>query len=62
MKVAVDAGKCQGHARCNLIAPELFDLDEGGYAVVIESDVAPEHEAAARNAAVNCPEGAIEIS
>ena len=62
MRVAVDPGKCQGHARCNLIAPELFDLDEGGYAVVIAPDVAPAYEAAARNAVVNCPEGAIEIS
>jgi ferredoxin len=62
MKVAVDPGKCQGHARCNLIAPELFDLDEGGYAVVIDPNVATEHEAAARNAVINCPEGAIEIS
>lgn len=62
MKVAVDPAKCQGHARCNLIAPEIFDLDEAGYAVVISPDVPAEFEAAVRNAVVNCPEGAIEIS
>ena len=34
MHVSVDGNLCQGHARCNLICPEVFDLDEAGFAQV----------------------------
>ena len=32
LKIRVDQDKCQGHARCKSLAPELFDLDEFGNA------------------------------
>ena len=32
LKVKVDRDKCQGHARCAALAPELFELDELGTA------------------------------
>ena len=32
LKIRVDQEKCQGHARCKSLAPELFDLDEFGNA------------------------------
>ena len=32
LKVHVDPDKCQGHARCKALAPELFELDEYGNA------------------------------
>ena len=32
MRVHVDGDKCQGHNRCYAIAPELFDVDDLGYA------------------------------
>jgi ferredoxin len=34
LKVHVDQDKCQGHARCKALAPELFELDEYGNAHV----------------------------
>ena len=30
LKVRIDREKCQGHARCYALAPELFELDEMG--------------------------------
>jgi ferredoxin len=57
--VSVDENLCQGHARCNLICPEVFDLDEAGFAVVLTPHVAPEHEAKVKEAVINCPERAI---
>ena len=27
MKIRVDPDKCQGHARCYGLAPEIFDVD-----------------------------------
>jgi len=61
MKVAVDADLCQGHARCWDICPEVFGLDDEGYAQVAVADVPPELEAKVRQAANNCPERAITI-
>ena len=59
MDVIVDADRCQGHARCSLICPGVFDHDDGGFAVVRSAHVPPEYEKAVRDAADNCPEQAI---
>ena len=62
MRVTVDSDKCQGHNRCFALAPELFDVDEYGTAVVIgDGTVAADLEYKARLAVANCPEFAIEI-
>ena len=62
MRVTVDGEKCQGHNRCYALAPELFDVDDFGQAVVIgDGTVTPELEEKARLAVANCPEYAIEI-
>jgi ferredoxin len=59
VKAFVDEKLCQGHARCNLICPEVFDLDEAGFASVIAEVIPPEQEAAVEDAVLNCPERAI---
>ena len=62
MKVRVDSEKCQGHNRCYALAPELFDVDDYGQAVVLgDGTVAPGLEEKARLAVANCPEYAISI-
>jgi len=62
MHVEVDTEKCQGHNRCYALAPELFDVDDYGQAVVIGSgEVTPELEDKARLAVANCPEYAIAL-
>lgn len=62
MRVTVDSDKCQGHNRCFALAPELFDVDEYGTAVVIgDGTVADDLEDKARLAVANCPEFAIGI-
>ena len=63
LKVRVDRERCQGHARCNALAPELFALDELGNAREIGSGVVPAGlEEKALLAQSNCPELAIEVS
>lgn len=62
MNVSVDPGKCQGHARCSLVCPEVFDTDEDGHAVVIAAHITTELEPAVRDAVANCPELAISIT
>jgi ferredoxin len=62
MKVRVDAEKCQGHNRCYSLAPELFDVDDYGYATAANNGVVPVSlEAKAKLAAANCPEYAVII-
>ena len=61
MQVAVDADRCEGHARCWGICPEVFDLDDEGHAVVIADVVPPDLEAKVENAVSNCPERAIAL-
>jgi len=62
MRITVDRSRCQGHARCASLAPELFDLDEEGYAFVLpgREEVADGDEQALL-AVDNCPEEAIRV-
>ncbi|MEX0800719.1 MAG: ferredoxin [Dehalococcoidia bacterium] len=62
MKVRVDTEKCQGHNRCFVVAGELFELDDYGYAhEVDDGTVPPALEEKARLAVKNCPELAISL-
>ncbi|WP_067650696.1 ferredoxin [Nocardia harenae] len=61
MKVHVDTNKCSGHALCAANSPEVFDLDDLGYAVTVDGDVPAEQQRAARLGAESCPERAIAI-
>ena len=60
MKVRVDRERCQGHARCQAIAPELFEVDDVEQKSRVKLDaVSPELAERAWRAVRTCPEGAI---
>lgn len=62
MRIVLDTDACQGHGRCYALAPDLFDTDDDGYAVLlVTGDLPPEAVDAARLAADNCPEYAITV-
>ena len=62
MKIHVDPDMCQGHNRCIVLAKELFEVDDLGYAKELNDGVVPkELEEKARLAVENCPEIAISI-
>jgi ferredoxin len=61
-RVRVDADRCVGHGRCYTLAPNVFDADEVGHAVVLAEEVSGEGETQAADAERNCPEGAITLS
>ena len=62
MRLRVDPELCQGHNRCKALAPELFDVDDYGYATEANGGVVPEGmEDKARLAIDNCPEYAITV-
>jgi ferredoxin len=61
VRIRVDPDKCQGHARCYALAPELFSVDDYGLSTVVgDGSVPPELEERARLAIANCPEFAID--
>lgn len=59
MKAIVDPDRCQGHARCWEICPDVFSLDDEGYSYVSVDVVPAGLEEDVRRAALNCPERAI---
>jgi len=64
MKVQIDADKCQGHNRCMMFAPDVFDTDDYGFAFVQRPDehLPADAEGRVRQAEANCPEMAITIN
>lgn len=67
MELQVDWGKCVGHGKCYLIAPELFEPDEDddwGRASVLKPAIDDSDSATlgkAREAESVCPEFAISL-
>jgi ferredoxin len=52
---------CCGHARCYEVAPNLFDLDDEGRAVILRQPATASELDEAQKAAMACPEQAIRI-
>jgi ferredoxin len=61
MKIRVLNNKCQGHARCWTLAPEIYQLDDSGYILAGDIDVPPGKEQLAARGARACPERALEV-
>jgi ferredoxin len=59
MKVTVDQDKCQGHARCAILAATVFDVEDLGKSFVLVDEVPADAESDVREAVFSCPEGAI---
>ncbi len=60
MRVRVDEEACQGHGRCYVLGPDLFEADDDGYCrPTHERGVPPDLVDQARRAMGNCPEDAI---
>jgi ferredoxin len=61
MRAICDLELCQGHGRCEAMAPEVYTLDDNGYLATAVIEVAPGLEAQAKLGAEACPEQAITI-
>ncbi|HUA49866.1 MAG TPA: ferredoxin [Solirubrobacteraceae bacterium] len=61
MKVIVQEGRCQGHARCLAEGPDVYVLDELGYNSTDVEDVPPHLADQARRGALACPEQALTV-
>ena len=62
MKINYNRELCCGHNRCYSLAPEVWDVDDEGYAILkLTGDVPDDLQEKAQLAADNCPEFAITI-
>ena len=62
-RVLIDTSKCSGHGRCYTLAPDVFDMDDEGFPVIVVETVeaGSEHERLAKTAVDACPERAISL-
>ncbi|WP_054814993.1 ferredoxin [Nocardia arizonensis] len=61
MKLSIDAKKCSGHARCHATTPDVFDIDDNGYALPIDREVADPLDQNIAAGIAACPERAISV-
>lgn len=61
MRIIIDRDRCQGHARCAAVAPELYELNSDGYIAIDGFTPTTEQEALARRGARACPERVITV-
>lgn len=61
MRVTVDDDACGGHGVCTVLCPDVFVLEDEGYARATVAVVPAEHEHAVREAEVRCPTRAIRV-
>ncbi|WP_158736404.1 ferredoxin [Alteribacillus sp. YIM 98480] len=59
MRVWIDKEKCVGSATCTIIAPNVFDINEDGQAVVANNEAEGINDI--NKSADNCPVQAIVI-
>lgn len=62
-EIRFDADRCVGHALCNAVAPQVYELDDAGYLAseptrVIDAALRVPAEAGARA----CPERALGVA
>ena len=61
MTVKVSKDACIGCGACQAIVPNVFDLNDEGFAYVLEDAKIKENEEDVRDAAEGCPTSAISI-
>lgn len=59
-RIVVDADLCQGHAMCELEAPDVFRVPKRGIVEVLQ-ELTADNETAVRSALRHCPTQALSI-
>ncbi len=61
MKAFVDKDVCIGCGACTGICPKIFEIDNDGLAIAIDSQISPELEELTVEACEGCPVDAITV-
>lgn len=60
-KVRADFDLCESNAICTGLAPDVFEIDDDDFLVVLTDEVTPENEARIEQAVASCPKAALSI-
>ena len=61
-RLHVDWTRCDGHGLCHALLSERIEVDEWGFPIVRDPDVAPDDETAVRRAIAACPALALSLN
>ncbi|GAF47624.1 ferredoxin [Rhodococcus wratislaviensis] len=61
-RVSVDPQVCEGHGQCFIEAPNIFEMDDDGYAQAVSESVDDELAPKVEQAVRACPAGAVVIT
>ncbi|RFU21852.1 ferredoxin [Geodermatophilus marinus] len=62
MRVSADRERCVGSGQCELLAPDVFEVDDDGAVRVLVPEPGEEERDAVRDAVAQCPTGALAVS
>ena len=62
MYVKVLTGQCVGYTACSDVCPEIYKLDDRGFACVTDGPIPPDLEEKVLQGVRTCPSGAIVVS
>ena len=60
-KVQADFDLCESNAICTGLAPDVFELDDDDFLVILTDEVTPENEGRIQRAVASCPKAALSI-
>lgn len=61
MHIKADFDLCESNAVCVGMAPDVFDLDDNDYLVILQEDVPADRLEEMRQVVANCPRAALSI-
>ena len=61
MRIKADFDLCESNAICVGMAPDIFDLDDDDYLVILSDEVPEGREEELRQVVANCPKPALSI-
>lgn len=61
MRIEADLDLCQGHAMCQLEAPEVFEVPKRGTVIILDKTPPPTLHTKVESAVRNCPTQALTI-
>lgn len=61
MRIKADFDLCESNAICVGMAPDIFDLDDDDYLVILKDEVPEGREDELRQVVANCPKSALSI-
>ncbi|MFW0795144.1 ferredoxin [Gordonia sp. CPCC 205515] len=61
MRIKADFDLCESNGVCVGMAPDVFDLDDDDYLVILAEDVPAEREEEMRQVIASCPKSALSL-